>query len=81
MALALCRRCRREITAEESFCPHCGIRDPADLSREENWATARDPRNLPSGQGLLRFLVVAVVVLVLIAVGIGVMAFLSTPGR
>jgi ribosomal protein L37E len=81
MAIALCRRCRREITAEETFCPHCGIRDPADLSREENWATARDPRNLPNGQGLFRFLVVAIAVLLLIAAGIGLMAFLSTLGR
>jgi hypothetical protein len=79
MAQALCRQCRREISAEEPVCPHCGVRNPADLTRAENWASARDPRTLPDGRGPLRFLVVAIVILLLIALGMAVTAYFGTP--
>jgi hypothetical protein len=80
MARATCRRCRREISSEEPFCPHCGVRDPADLTREMEWGSEIDPRKLPSDdRGPFRVLLVLSLIFVLVAVALAVLAVIATP--
>lgn len=79
MALVRCRQCRREISAEEPTCPHCGIRRPENPTREENWASARDPRNLePDDRAPFRFLLIIAVIFVVVAAALALFASMST---
>jgi hypothetical protein len=73
MAFILCRKRRREISLEEPFCPHCGVRMPADLSREENWASARERRSPPPDLNR-PFRVLLAVLLILLSIAIGLAA-------
>jgi hypothetical protein len=70
MVLARCTYCRNVLSAEDPVCPHCQAKHPIGLTREDDWASARDPMRLdPDGSKPFRlgwgatFLLILVVVL------------------
>lgn len=80
MTLARCRRCRRELSAEEPVCPHCGAANPVDPMRKEGWASERDPLRLePSAPDPFRFLLIAAGIFMVLAVLIAVCARVVPP--
>jgi hypothetical protein len=78
MTITRCRQCRREISGDEAFCPHCGARQPARRRRLVR-APAREPLDLqPDERVPFRFLLAASSVFVLIAVALAIAAVLLT---